>query len=260
MDPKESSHFQALADEWWAANGPFAPLHSLNPLRTTFILDALTEAGLVETVARLHSSKPLSGLKGLDMGCGGGLVTEPLARLGADVTAVDAVQENVATAAAHGARDPDVSERATYLHTTAEDLVFSLSDETGNVPLESQFDFIASMEVVEHVADVPGFLTSLGKLLRPGGVLVMSTLNRTIPGYVLGIVAAEQILGWVPPGTHEWTKFVTPQELTGYLTTLDIDVHGLAGVIPDNPFRGSWKISDNTAVNYMLWGAKHPTV
>lgn len=240
IDPEEVAKFSAMAAEWWDPKGKFAPLHKFNPVRLGFIRDtACLHFGLDE-----RARKPLKGIRILDIGCGGGLVSEPMARLGADVTGVDASEQNIKTAMTH-AEEAGVS--VDYRVGTAEALL-----EDGTAP----FDIILNLEVVEHVADPAGFLRDTAALVRPGGLMIASTLNRTPKAFALAIVGAEYVLRWLPPGTHDFSKFLTPKEVARPLEE--------AGLLPEppqgisyNPVTGQWRLSSDDKVNYMLV-AKRP--
>jgi 2-polyprenyl-6-hydroxyphenyl methylase/3-demethylubiquinone-9 3-methyltransferase len=234
------ARFSAQAALWWDPNGPFKPLHKFNPIRISVIRDWLCQHFGRDP----KSLTPLSGLRLLDLGCGGGLVAEPLARMGASVLGVDASVKNIGTARAHMAALPNPLDLS-YRATSVEDLAQT----------DAQFDAVLALEVVEHVADLSLFLTSAGKLVAPGGVLIAATLNRTAKSFVLAIVGAEYILGWLPRGTHQWSQFVTPQELAGHFKA--------AGVIPDqplgfsyNPIVDRWRTGADCSVNYMCMARK----
>jgi 2-polyprenyl-6-hydroxyphenyl methylase/3-demethylubiquinone-9 3-methyltransferase len=235
IDPEEIARFSALAAEWWDPEGKFKPLHRLNPLRLTYIRDHLC--------ARFDrdpkSLRSLEGLNILDIGCGGGLVAEPLCRMGAAVTGIDGSDKNIATASVH-AGEGGLS--IDYRATTAEEMAMA-----GPV-----FDAVVALEIVEHVADVPLFLASCAALVKPGGALIMSTLNRTAKSYVFAIVGAEYVLRWLPRGTHQWEKFIRPSELTEGLETNGLSVTDLTGVAY-NPLSDDWHLSRDMAVNYMLY-------
>ena len=235
VDASEVAKFAALADSWWDTNGPYRPLHRLNPVRLAFIRDRL--CALLERDAR--SLKPLKGLRIADIGCGGGLLTEPLARMGAEVTGIDAAEENVAAAAAH-AEETEVT--ISYRATTAEALVAE----------GASFDAVISMEVVEHVADRDAFLADCVALTRPGGGLFLATLNRTVKSYAMAIVGAEYVLRWLPRGTHDWKRFVRPSELASALRNAGADVTALAGV-GYNPMTDTWGLEKGVDVNYMAF-------
>lgn len=233
IDPDEVAKFEAMAAEWWDPNGKFKPLHMLNPCR----LDYITAQIAAEFDRDLSAPKPFSGLRLLDIGCGGGLLSEPMARLGATVVGADAAAGNLPVARLHAEQSGlDID----YRHTAAEDIVA-----TGE-----QFDVILNMEVVEHVADPLTFLTACHDLLKTGGLMICSTINRNPKSYMMAIVGAEIIMRWLPKGTHEWDKFITPDEL--------FELIGNAGLSPVdrkgfvfNPVLWSWSLSDkDLSVNY----------
>lgn len=239
VDPGEIAKFEAMAAEWWDPNGKFKPLHMLNPCR----LDYITRQIASEFDRDLKGPAPFAGLRVLDIGCGGGLLCEPMARLGATVVGADAAPRNIPVAQVH-ARQSGLT--IDYRHTTAEALA-----EAGE-----QFDIVLNMEVVEHVADPLGYLTSCQRLLKPGGLMVCSTLNRNPKSYLMAIIGAEQVMRWLPRGTHDWSKFITPDEL--------FDLLSQAGLIPVdrkgfrfNPVLWSWSISDSDlSVNYVTTSLK----
>jgi 2-polyprenyl-6-hydroxyphenyl methylase/3-demethylubiquinone-9 3-methyltransferase len=239
VDPAEIEKFRAMAADWWSPTGRFAPLHKFNPVRLTFIRDtAVSHFGLDDT-----SRRPLEGLRLLDAGCGGGLVTEPMARLGAHAVGVDAGDSNIKAAMVHAdAVHVDVD----YRVGTVEGLIAA-----GEKP----FDIVLALEVIEHVADPAQFLADCTKLLAPGGLLVMATLNRTAKAFALAIVGAEHVLRWLPPGTHDWSKFVTPEEARSALEKTGLTVDQPVGV-SFSPLSGRWSLGNDTAVNYMLVARK----
>lgn len=233
LDRDEVARFAKLAGEWWDANGPFRPLHRINPVRLTYIRDQLCRKFGRDKKAAASS---LAGLSVLDIGCGGGLVAEPLARLGAEVTGIDPAPENIAAAKAHaeGAR-LDIA----YRTATAEALAAE----------GSAFDAVLLLEVIEHVPDVPLFLRSVAPLVKPGGVMILSTLNRTLKAYALAIIGAELILRWLPLGTHNWDRFVTPEELRGALRGAGLAHSDTTGMVY-NPLADEWRLARDTDVNY----------
>jgi 2-polyprenyl-6-hydroxyphenyl methylase/3-demethylubiquinone-9 3-methyltransferase len=237
VDPREIAGFAAVADRWWDPGGPFRPLHRLNPVRIAFVRD-----GLAAHFGRpAESDLPLQGLEIADIGCGGGLVSEPLARLGATVTGVDAAPEALAVARDQAAAAGlDIA----YLESTAEALVAS----------GRRFDAVVALEIVEHVADRSAFVADCCRLLRPGGMIVMSTLNRTPRAFALAIVGAEYLLRWVPRGSHRWSKFVRPAELARDLRQGGARVTEVAGLVYD-PLADRWRLSADVAVNYMVRAA-----
>ncbi len=239
LDDAEVERFQRIASEWWDAKGKFRPLHQLAPARLTFVRDELVRHfGLKGS--RL---KPLKGLRVLDVGCGGGLVSEPLARMGASVTGLDPGRENVEAARAHveGQTGPGGLDLA-YRVGMVEDLAAE----------GLQFDAVVSLEVLEHVPDVGAFVTSCASLVRPGGALVLSTINRNFKSYALAIVAAEYVLGWLPRGTHQWDRFVTPEELAGFVTAAGLSPPTYKGIVYD-PLTDLWSLSNDTDVNYLAF-------
>ncbi|MDG5497696.1 bifunctional 2-polyprenyl-6-hydroxyphenol methylase/3-demethylubiquinol 3-O-methyltransferase UbiG [Niveispirillum sp. BGYR6] len=239
IDQGEIERFSRIAAEWWDPAGKFKPLHKFNPVRLAYIRDAICAAHGRDPKA----ARPLDGIRIVDVGCGGGLLSEPLARLGASVTGVDAAEKNVKTAAAHAA---ETGVTVDYRATTAEALV-----EAGE-----QFDVVLAMEIVEHVADVDLFLEAVGKLVKPGGLVFMATLNRTAKGWLLGVVAAEYVLGWLPRGTHDWKKFLRPSELVGGLRRAGVAVRDISGVAY-NPISDKFSLSPkDLEVNYLLWGVR----
>jgi len=239
VDPDEIAKFAALAGEWWDPAGKFAPLHKLNPARLTFIRDRIAAHAGRDPL----SERPLAGLRVLDIGCGGGLLCEPMARLGAQVTGIDAAGPNVAAAARHAA---EAGLDIDYRHTTAENLAAS----------GICFDFVLNMEVVEHVADVAAFLEASAALVAPGGAMTLATLNRTPKSFALAIVGAEYILRWLPRGTHDWRRFLRPSELVAQLRAAGLETRELTGVTY-NPLTGAWRLApQDLDVNYMIFAAK----
>lgn len=238
IDPDEIARFAAMAEEWWDPAGKFAPLHKLNPVRLAFIRDRL--AGHFGR-APLDDA-PLRGLRILDIGCGGGLVAEPMARLGATVVGIDAAEENLKVARLHARQSGlDID----YGQTAAEDVAA-----TG-----TQFDAVLALEVVEHVADLRSFCAACAALVRPGGVLIAATINRTPQSYLLAIVGAEYVMRWLPRGTHQWGKFVRPSELAAGLRPHRVQITELRGMTY-NPLADRWRLSDDFGVNYLALAAK----
>jgi len=238
IDADEVARFSAMADEWWDPTGKFRPLHKFNPIRLGYIRDRLC----AHFDRDPRSLTPLDGLTLLDVGCGGGLLSEPLARMGAIVTGIDASEKNIGTARAHAARsDVEID----YRCSTAEDLM--AAGET--------FDIVLSLEVVEHVADVDLFLDSCTALVRDGGAMILATLNRTPKAFMFGIVGAEYVMRWLPRGTHDWKKFVRPSELSRGLRRNGVDVSDISG-LAFNPLSDEWRVSGDVSVNYILFGTK----
>lgn len=235
IDPAEVETFSRIAAEWWNPRGKFAPLHKFNPVRLSFIRDqALYHFGR-DALAR----RPFEGLRLLDIGCGGGLLSEPMTRLGFQVTGVDASEKNIATASTHAAEQ---GLEIDYRASTAEALL-----EAGEPP----FDVILNMEVIEHVADPAAYLQDCARLLKPGGLMVVATLNRTLKALALAKIGAEYILRWLPIGAHDWNKFLKPDELRDFLAQSPVVVDGPYGVV-FNPLTGRWTESADTDVNYMM--------
>ncbi len=234
VDAQEIEKFQVMAAEWWDPEGKFKPLHMLNPCR----LDYITSQIAAEFDRDLTTAKPFKGLRILDIGCGGGLLSEPMARLGADVVGADAAERNIPVARVHAEQS---GLKIDYRHTTAEALAAD----------GEQFDAVLNMEVVEHVADPLAYLTACRQLLRPGGLMVCSTLNRNPKSYVMAIIGAEHVMRWLPKGTHDWSKFITPDELYDLLRRAGLDPVDRKG-FKFNPLAWSWSISDSDlSVNYV---------
>ncbi|MEL6642844.1 MAG: bifunctional 2-polyprenyl-6-hydroxyphenol methylase/3-demethylubiquinol 3-O-methyltransferase UbiG [Pseudomonadota bacterium] len=234
IDQGEIEKFQAMAAEWWNPDGMFKPLHMLNPCR----LDYITTQIAGEFGRDLGADRPFEGLRLLDIGCGGGLLSEPMARLGATVVGADAAERNIPVARIHAEEQGlDID----YRHTTAEDLVAA-----GEV-----FDVVLNMEVVEHVADPQAYLNACHALLKPGGLMVCSTINRNPKSYVMAIVGAEYVMRWLPKGTHEWSKFITPDELYGFIEKAGLTPVDKKGFV-FNPITWTWGLSDSDlSVNYV---------
>jgi 2-polyprenyl-6-hydroxyphenyl methylase/3-demethylubiquinone-9 3-methyltransferase len=238
IDDAEIERFQRLAKAWWDPVGKFRPLHQIGPARLTFIRDELTRHFSRDT----SGLRPFSGLTVLDVGCGGGLMSEPLARLGARVTGIDPGEKNIAIARDHAApQGLDIH----YRVTTAEELVAD----------GAQFDAVVCLEVVEHVPDVAAFIKTCASLVRPGGILILSTINRTLKAYALAIVAAEYVLGWLPRGTHQWDRFVTPDEMTRSVSAAGLAAPHFKGFVY-NPLSDQWSLSSDIDVNYLAAASK----
>ena len=238
LDPVEVERFEALAGEWWDTAGKLRPLHSQGPARLSFIRNAIVRHFDIRTAGL----QPLSGLSVLDVGCGGGLVSEPLARLGATVTGIDPTHDSIAVARRHAEGQGLAID---YRTASVEQLVAA----------GEQFDAVVCVEVIEHVPDQAAFVKSLGQLVRPGGALIMSTLNRTLKCYALAIVGAEYVLGWVPRGTHDWNRFVTTDELARYLADAGFAAPEMAGIIYD-VMSDTWRLGSDTDVNYIAASAR----
>ncbi len=234
VDASEIAKFTAMAEAWWDPNGDFKPLHRFNPIRIAYIRDVAVAHFGRDT----DSTAPLDGLSLLEVGCGGGLLTEPMRRLGAEVTGIDPAPRNIGVARTHAEQ---AGLKITYLPCAAEDLI-----ETGG-----KFDIVLAMEVVEHVADVGAFIQDCAKLVSPNGLLFLATLNRTAKSFAFAIVGAEYVLRWLPRGTHDWRKFVKPSELAQALRKADMSIDQMTGV-SFNPLTERWSLTRDLDVNYML--------
>ena len=239
IDPDEVAKFEAMAAEWWDTEGKFKPLHMLNPCRLDYIVSQIA----AEFNRDVTMPSPFKGLRILDIGCGGGLLCEPMARLGATVIGADAAAGNIPVAQTHAKQS---GLKIDYRHTTAEDLAA-----TGE-----QFDIVLNMEVVEHVADPQEFLTVCQTLLKPGGLMICSTINRNPKSYLMAIIGAERIMRWLPKGTHEFDKFITPDELVEFITNAGLKNVDRKGFV-FNPLKWSWSLSDrDLSVNYVTASVK----
>ena len=234
IDPAEVAKFEAMAAEWWDPNGKFRPLHLMNPCR----LDYITSQIAAEFNRDLKTANPLTGLRILDIGCGGGLLSEPMARLGATVVGADAAPRNIPVAQVHAEA---FGLSIDYRHTTAEDLA----------AVGEQFDVVLNMEVVEHVLDPLVYLTACHNLLKPQGVMICSTLNRNPKSFLMAIIGAEWIMRWLPKGTHDWQKFITPDELFGLIEKAGLTPVDRKGMV-FNPVKWSWSLSSrDLSCNYV---------
>lgn len=241
LDPAEVDRFSRIAAEWWDANGKFRPLHKLGPPRVSFLRDELLRHFRPHVAAT--GLKPLSGLRILDVGCGGGLVAEPLARMGAAVTAIDPSEDTIRAARAHA--EPQ-GLAIDYRVARIEELAAE----------SASFDAVSCLEVLEHVPDPAAFIATLTYVIRPGGLALLSTLNRTMKSYALAIVAAEYVLGWVPRGTHDWNRFITPDELSRHAAAAGLTGIRLEGLVYD-PLADTWSRSaSDIDVNYMASAVK----
>ncbi len=238
--PEDVARFTSIADDWWDPDSSFAPLHALNPVRVSYIRSQLIDYFNLDS----GSDRPLDGLNLLDIGCGGGLICEPMAALGATVTGIDAGQENINAAKQHA---DEMGHHITYRHVLPE----QFERESG------QYDVVINMEVIEHVADVSLFLKSSASLVRPGGAMILSTLNRTLKSMALAKIGAEYLLRWVPVGTHNWSQFVQPSELAAGLRPHAIEISDLRGMVY-NPLNAGWQLSRDLDVNYMAFAQKRP--
>jgi 2-polyprenyl-6-hydroxyphenyl methylase / 3-demethylubiquinone-9 3-methyltransferase len=240
IDPADLARFDALGDDWWDPAGPMRPLHQINPLRIAWLRDLMVKHFRTGTQS---SDLPLAGLSVLDIGCGAGLLSEPLSRLGAEVIGLDPAPGNIEAARRHA---EETGARLIYRAATVEQLA-----EEG-----AAFDVVLAMEVVEHVRDMPRFVRTACSLVRPDGLFAASTLNRTLKSFALAIIGAEYVLRWLPQGTHRWEQFVTPEELSGAFRSAGLREFARAGVVYD-PLRSTWRMSRDTGVNYMI-AARRP--
>ncbi len=239
VDPAEIAKFEAMAEEWWDPQGKFQPLHMLNPCRLSYVVEQIA----AQFGRDRASMKPFEGLRILDIGCGGGLMSEPMARLGANVVGADAAARNIPVAQIHARK---MGLEIDYQVTTAEALV-----ETGE-----KFDAVLNLEVVEHVPDPQAYLDACAALIKPAGVMITSTINRNPKSYMMAIVGAEHVMRWLPKGTHEWAKFITPHELEGMLGRAGLDFVDAKGFV-FNPLAWRWRISErDLSVNYVTAAVK----
>ena len=238
INQEEIQKFSKIADEWWDANGKFKPLHRFNPIRIKYIIDKCTNHFNLKN----NNDKRLYGLKFLDIGCGGGLVSEPLCRLGGNVTGIDASSKNIEVAKIH-ARENKL--KIKYLNTSPE-----------KKQINDKFDVILNLEVIEHVENVDLFMKSATELLKKNGIMFIATINRTFESYIKAIVGAEYILRWLPIGTHDWQKFLTPGEIEQKFIKLNLDKLDLTG-LKYNMFSNNWTKSKDCSVNYILLAKKN---
>jgi len=231
INKKEIEKFTKIAEEWWDPQGKFKPLHRFNPIRISYI-----KKNIINTFKLNQKIKPLKKVKILDIGCGGGLLSEPLSRLGAEVVGIDASDRNIKIAKSHAIKSNlDIK----YLCSSPE-----------NFNSKTKFDVVLNMEIVEHVQDVDFFLKSCAKLLKKNGIMFVATLNKTLKSYLFAIVGAEYVLRWLPIGTHEWDKFVKPNDLVDILKKYDLKLDSLDGM-KFNPIKNEWNISSDRSVNYI---------
>lgn len=234
VDSEEVAKFEAMAAEWWDPNGKFKPLHMLNPTRLDYIISQIS----AEFDRDPAAEAPFAGLRILDIGCGGGLLCEPMARLGAEVVGADPAERNIPVARLHAEQSGLTID---YRQTTAEALAAA----------SEQFDIVLNMEVIEHVADPPAYLAACHSLLKPGGLMICSTLNRNPKSYLMAIIGAEHVMRWLPKGTHDWQKFITPDELFVLLEGAGLEPVDRKGFV-FNPLGWSWSLSDrDLSVNYV---------
>lgn len=234
VDPLEVEKFSRMAAEWWDPAGKFAPLHKFNPVRLKFI----RETALSHFRRDPKSLKPFNELSLLDIGCGGGLLSEPMAKMGFAVTGVDPSEKNIGTAKSHAVQSGIAID---YRTADAESLVSE----------KQKFDVILNMEVVEHVVDLEGYLSATASLVKPGGIMFVATINKTLKALALAKVAAEYILGWLPPGTHDWDKFIEPNRLRVMLEDSGLNILKTQGIVFDL-FAWDWRLSSSTDVNYLI--------
>lgn len=242
VDRQEVEKFARLAAEWWDPDGPMKPLHRLNPVRLGYIREHVA----ARFGRNANAPRPFAGLRLLDLGCGAGLLTEPMARLGAETVGADPADASIAAAQLHAER---AGLAIDYRAATAEALAEA----------DESFDVVLAMEVVEHVADLPAFLAASAAMLRPGGLMLLATINRTAKAYALAIVAAEYVLGWLPRGTHSYDRLVRPEELERALGDAGLGVFDRTGVVY-NPLADRWQRSADLDVNYMVaaeWHRSH---
>jgi len=238
VNKDEINKFSKIADQWWDIDGKFKPLHLFNPIRIEYILDITLNHFKIDKNKKL----PLKNLKILDIGCGGGLISEPMSRLGANVTGIDASDKNIQVAKLH-AKKNNLS--INYLNTRPE-----------NLKLQNEFDIILNLEVVEHVENLDLYLSSCFGLLKQKRIMFTATINRTLTSYLKAIVGAEYILRWLPIGTHDWNKFIKPEELEKKLTDLNFSITNLTG-LSYNPFFQEWKKNKDMSVNYIIAAEKN---
>jgi len=231
VNKKEIDKFSKMADEWWDPEGKFKPLHKFNPIRIKYIKE-----NIINNFKLKNKSKPLSGIKILDIGCGGGLLSEPMSRMGANVTGIDASDKNIKIAKLHSKKN---KLKINYLCSSPEKLT-----------IKEKFDVILNMEIVEHVEDIDFFLKSCSKLLKKNGLMFVATINKTLKSYIFAIVGAEYVLRWLPIGTHEWEKFVKPEDLKKILMKYDLSLNKLEGM-NFNIIKDEWSISRDLSVNYI---------
>ena len=231
VNKKEIDKFSKMANEWWDPEGKFKPLHKFNPTRIKYLKE-----NIINNFKLKNKLKPLSGIKILDIGCGGGLLSEPMSRLGANVTGIDASDKNIKIAKLHSKKN---KLKINYLCSSPEKL-----------KVTKKFDVILNMEIVEHVEDIDFFLESCSKLLKKNGLMFVATINKTLKSYIFAIVGAEYVLRWLPIGTHEWEKFVKPEDLKKILKKYDLSLNKLEGM-NFNIFKDEWSISKDLSVNYI---------
>ena len=237
INKEEIQKFSKLADEWWNTSGKFKPLHMFNPIRIEYILETTKDHFHIKD----NSNEPLKNLRVLDIGCGGGLMSEPITRLGGKVTGIDASEKNIKVASIHSRKN---NLKINYQHKSPEQLIE-----------KEKFDVILNLEIVEHVQNLDLYLDSCYNLLKKNGLMFTATLNRTLVSYIKAIIGAEYILRWLPIGTHDWNKFIKPEELQKMLSDKNFKSSNVKG-LEFNPFLNKWKRSDNLSVNYIVSSIK----
>ena len=231
INKKEIEKFTKIAEEWWNPEGKFKPLHKFNPIRISYIKEKIISSFKLE-----NSDKPLQKIRLLDIGCGGGLLSEPMSRLGAEVTGIDASEKNIQVAKLHAKKN---NLKINYLTTSPE-----------NLKIDRKFDVILNMEIIEHVEDVDIFLKSCSSLLKKEGIMFVATINKTLKSYIFAIIGAEYILRWLPIGTHEWDKFIDPNDLIKISKKYNLQLQNLDGM-KFNIFTNKWSISSDKSINYI---------
>lgn len=244
VDAREMESFSRMAADWWDPTGPFKPLHVMNGARLDFIRDTVCEHFGRDP----RQTRPLEGLRVLDIGCGGGLLCEPMVRLGATVTGVDALERNLKTAKTHAEQ---VGIDVDYRHGTIEQMVEAMKTGKGDAP----FDVVLNMEVIEHVANPPEFMGDCAAMVKPGGIILCSTINRTLKAFALAIVGAEYVLRWLPRGTHQYEKLVKPAELSRWMTDAGLEITEQIGMSL-NPLTNNWRLSGDKSINYVTVGTR----
>ena len=237
VNKEEIQKFSKMADEWWDVQGKFKPLHMFNPIRIEYILDMI-----ISHFNLSENKEPLKKLKILDIGCGGGLISEPMCRLGGEVTGIDATSKNIKVAILHAKKN---NLNINYLNKSPEELI-----------KKEKYDIILNLEVVEHVNNLDLYLESCSKMLKKNGIMFTATINRTFTSYIKAIIGAEYVLKWLPIGTHDWNKFLKPEELENKLNNLNFSTIDISGLF-FNPFTKKWKRSQNLDVNYIITAKKN---
>ncbi len=240
VDPAEMASFSRMAADWWDPTGPFKPLHIMNGAR----LDYIKQTVCAHFGLNPDAERPLEGLRVLDIGCGGGLLCEPIVRLGAKVTGVDALERNLKTAKTHAEQ---VGIKVDYRHGTIEQMVKAQ---------EAPYDVVLNMEVIEHVANPPEFMSDCGAMVKPNGIMLCSTINRTLKAFALAIVGAEYVLRWLPRGTHQYAKFVKPTEISRWMSDAGLNITEQIGMSL-NPISNVWTLSGDKSINYVTVGTKN---